>query len=157
MIEVNSAMACASFIQAGGASAFSGGMPTSPGAVSVDRLSKVSARLDRVQEHDGSDGARFSKPRDGRLASTLDIPLRQHNALLLAAGFAPEWRQRDLAAPDMAQVTNALDYILAQDILMTSHCSAGNSFRARSMSLLRPTQGCASIAPFRRSMVSKSA
>ena len=49
-----------------------------------------------------------------RLASTLDIPLRQHNALLLAAGFAPEWRQRDLAAPDMAQVTNALDYMLAQ-------------------------------------------
>jgi len=49
-----------------------------------------------------------------RLASTLDIPLRQHNALLLATGFAPEWRQRDLAAPDMAQVTNTLDYMLAQ-------------------------------------------
>ena len=49
-----------------------------------------------------------------RLAAALDIPLRQHNALLLAAGFAPEWRQRDLAAPDMAQVASALDYMLAQ-------------------------------------------
>jgi transcriptional regulator with XRE-family HTH domain len=49
-----------------------------------------------------------------RLAGALDLPLRQHNALLLAAGFAPEWKQRDLAAPDMAQVTSALDYILAQ-------------------------------------------
>ncbi len=49
-----------------------------------------------------------------RLAVALDIPLRQHNALLLAAGFAPEWRQRDLAAPDLSEVTSALDYMLAQ-------------------------------------------
>src|SRR5688500_8360834 len=49
-----------------------------------------------------------------RLAGALDLPLRQHNTLLLAAGFAPEWRQRDLAAPDLADVTRALDYILAQ-------------------------------------------
>ena len=49
-----------------------------------------------------------------RLAGALDLPLRQHNALLLAAGFAPEWRQRDLTAPDLAEVTRALDYILAQ-------------------------------------------
>jgi transcriptional regulator with XRE-family HTH domain len=49
-----------------------------------------------------------------RLAAALAIPLRQHNALLLAAGFAPEWRQRDLAAPDLAEVASALDYMLAQ-------------------------------------------
>jgi transcriptional regulator with XRE-family HTH domain len=49
-----------------------------------------------------------------RLATALDLPLRQHNALLLAAGFAPEWRQRDLAAPDLAEVASALDYMLAQ-------------------------------------------
>lgn len=49
-----------------------------------------------------------------RLAVALDIPLRQHNALLLAAGFAPEWHQRDLAGPDLAQVASALDYMLAQ-------------------------------------------
>ena len=49
-----------------------------------------------------------------RLAAALDIPLRQHNALLLAAGFAPEWRQRDLGAPDLAQVAGALDFMLAK-------------------------------------------
>jgi transcriptional regulator with XRE-family HTH domain len=50
----------------------------------------------------------------GRLAVALALSLRQHNALLLAAGFAPEWRQRDLAAPDLAEVASALDYMLAQ-------------------------------------------
>jgi transcriptional regulator with XRE-family HTH domain len=49
-----------------------------------------------------------------RLAATLDIPLRQHNALLLAAGFAPVWRETDLGAPELADVRHALDHILAQ-------------------------------------------
>jgi transcriptional regulator with XRE-family HTH domain len=49
-----------------------------------------------------------------RLAATLDVPLRQHNALLLAAGFAPVWRETDLAAPELTQVRSALDYIMAQ-------------------------------------------
>lgn len=58
--------------------------------------------------------AQPSREMVGRLAAALDIPLRQHNALLLAAGFAPEWRQRDLAAPDLAGVASAIDYMLAQ-------------------------------------------
>jgi transcriptional regulator with XRE-family HTH domain len=49
-----------------------------------------------------------------RLAAALDVPLRQHNALLLAAGFAPAWRESDLAAPELAMVNRALDHILAQ-------------------------------------------
>lgn len=49
-----------------------------------------------------------------RLGAALDLPLRQQNALLLAAGFAPAWRQRDLAAPELAQVNRALDFMLAQ-------------------------------------------
>ena len=49
-----------------------------------------------------------------RLATALDVPLRQHNALLLAAGFAPIWRETALGAPELAQVRHALDYILAQ-------------------------------------------
>ena len=44
----------------------------------------------------------------------LDIPLRQQNALLLAAGFAPAWRESALSAPELAQVNAALDYMLAQ-------------------------------------------
>lgn len=49
-----------------------------------------------------------------RLGDALDVPLRQQNALLLAAGFAPAWRERDLAAPELAQVSRALDFMLAQ-------------------------------------------
>jgi hypothetical protein len=33
---------------------------------------------------------------------------------MLAAGYAPEWQQRDLSAPDLADVTRALDFMLAQ-------------------------------------------
>lgn len=49
-----------------------------------------------------------------RLAAALDVPLRQHNALLISAGFAPVWRQTSLAAPELAEVSRALDYMLAQ-------------------------------------------
>jgi transcriptional regulator with XRE-family HTH domain len=49
-----------------------------------------------------------------RLAAALDVPLRQQNALLLAAGFAPAWRESDLAAPELAMVNQALDHMLAQ-------------------------------------------
>jgi transcriptional regulator with XRE-family HTH domain len=49
-----------------------------------------------------------------RLAATMDLPLRQQNALLLAAGYAPAWGEHDLSTPDFAVVNNALDYMLAQ-------------------------------------------
>src|SRR4051812_31738075 len=49
-----------------------------------------------------------------RLATALDVPLRQHNALLIAAGFAPVWRQTDLASPELSGIRSAVDYILAQ-------------------------------------------
>jgi transcriptional regulator with XRE-family HTH domain len=49
-----------------------------------------------------------------RLCAVLDMPLRQQNALMLAAGFAPVWRESDLGVPELAQVNGALDYMLAQ-------------------------------------------
>ena len=49
-----------------------------------------------------------------RLCAVLDVPLRQQNALMLAAGFAPVWQESDLAAPELAQVNGALDHMLAQ-------------------------------------------
>jgi transcriptional regulator with XRE-family HTH domain len=49
-----------------------------------------------------------------RLAAALDLPLRQQNALLLAAGFAPVWRESALAAPELGEVMRALDHMLAQ-------------------------------------------
>jgi transcriptional regulator with XRE-family HTH domain len=60
--------------------------------------------------------ARASPSRDMvmRLAAALDVPLREHNALLVAAGFAPVWRETDLGAPELAQVDEALNYIMAQ-------------------------------------------
>jgi transcriptional regulator with XRE-family HTH domain len=60
--------------------------------------------------------ARASPSRDMvmRLAAALDVPLREHNALLVAAGFAPVWRETDLGAPELAQVDEALNYIIAQ-------------------------------------------
>ena len=49
-----------------------------------------------------------------RLGTTLDIPLRQRNAMLLAAGFAPAYRERSLTDPELAAVRQALDFMLAQ-------------------------------------------
>ena len=49
-----------------------------------------------------------------RLAEALAIPLRQHNALLLAAGFAPSWRESSLDAPELAQIASAVDRMLAK-------------------------------------------
>ncbi len=49
-----------------------------------------------------------------RLAGVLDLPLRQQNALLLAAGFAPAWRESELSAPELREVNDALDYMLTQ-------------------------------------------
>lgn len=46
------------------------------------------------------------------LASALDVPLRERNALLVAAGFAPVYRESGIAEPQMAHVRRALDFIL---------------------------------------------
>jgi transcriptional regulator with XRE-family HTH domain len=49
-----------------------------------------------------------------KLANALDLSLRQQNALLLAAGFAPVWRESALGAPALAAVNRALDFMLEQ-------------------------------------------
>jgi hypothetical protein len=43
----------------------------------------------------------------------LDVPLRERNGLLFAAGFAPVYRESELDAPALAVVREALDAILA--------------------------------------------
>src|SRR5262245_30285112 len=48
------------------------------------------------------------------LAQALGVPLRERNALLLATGFAPIFRESSLDDPDLASVRRALDAILAQ-------------------------------------------
>jgi transcriptional regulator with XRE-family HTH domain len=47
-----------------------------------------------------------------RLATVLDIPLRERNALLLAAGFAPVYRETGLAASELTHARQALHMIL---------------------------------------------
>jgi transcriptional regulator with XRE-family HTH domain len=47
-----------------------------------------------------------------RLVDRLDIPLRERNGLLEAAGFAPMYRERPLDAPDMAAARAAVQRIL---------------------------------------------
>jgi transcriptional regulator with XRE-family HTH domain len=75
------------------------------------------------------------------LASTLDVPLREQNSLLLAAGFAPIFRETHLDAPELRTVRIALDAMLAKhepypavvmnrawDVLMTND-GAGRFFQ----------------------------
>jgi transcriptional regulator with XRE-family HTH domain len=46
------------------------------------------------------------------LAERLDVPLRERNRLLLAAGYAPVYDQRDLDDPEMSPVRRALQQVL---------------------------------------------
>ncbi|HEX6095575.1 MAG TPA: helix-turn-helix transcriptional regulator [Thermoanaerobaculia bacterium] len=48
------------------------------------------------------------------LAQALDVPLRERNELLLAAGFAPVYHETSLADPAMVLAREALDAILRQ-------------------------------------------
>jgi transcriptional regulator with XRE-family HTH domain len=48
------------------------------------------------------------------LATVLGVPLRERNQLLLAAGFAPIYREARLDAPELGPVRAALDAILRQ-------------------------------------------
>ncbi|PYM18371.1 MAG: XRE family transcriptional regulator [Candidatus Rokuibacteriota bacterium] len=77
-----------------------------------------------------------------RLAAALDLPLRQQNALLLAAGYAPRWRESDLSAPALARVNDALDYMLAQQEPYPAFVVD------RRWNLLRANEGAARLTEF---------
>ena len=91
-----------------------------------------------------TESGRASPSRDMilRLCAAMDIPLRQQNTLLLAAGYAPVWRERDLSAPDLAMVNTALDYMLAQ------HEPYPAFVVDRRWNLLRANRGAASLTEF---------
>lgn len=77
-----------------------------------------------------------------RLAATMALSLRQQNALMLAAGYAPIWRERDLSAPDLAVVNSALDHMLAQ------HEPYPAFVIDRCWNLLRANQGALKLTEF---------
>ena len=47
-----------------------------------------------------------------RLAERLEVPLRERNALLVAAGFAPMYQARTLDHPDLATARRAVELVL---------------------------------------------
>src|SRR5262245_41246832 len=56
--------------------------------------------------------AQASREMIARLADALDMPLRERNALLTAGGYAPEYAETALGAPELAQIQRAIDCIL---------------------------------------------
>jgi len=48
-----------------------------------------------------------------RLAENLDVPLRERNPLLIAAGFAPTYQATDFHAPEMQSARDAVERLLA--------------------------------------------
>jgi len=56
--------------------------------------------------------ARPSREMVLRLSEHLEIPLRERNGLLLAAGYAPQYVERSLEEPEMAPIHEALDRFL---------------------------------------------
>lgn len=73
------------------------------------------------------------------LGNALELPLRERNMLLAAAGYAPIYKQTSLDAEPMQHVRRALDRMLAQQ----------EPFPAlvldRTWNLLRMNQGCARL------------
>jgi len=49
-----------------------------------------------------------------KLGMVLEVPLRQRNAMLLSAGFAPAYQERNLSDPELKAVRQALEFMLAQ-------------------------------------------
>jgi transcriptional regulator with XRE-family HTH domain len=49
-----------------------------------------------------------------RLAEALQVPLRERNALLLAAGYAPLYRHTSLDAPELEVARRAVELLMAQ-------------------------------------------
>jgi len=58
--------------------------------------------------------AQPSRETVARLADALEMSLRERNALLLAAGYAPRYPETALGTPGLARMQRAIEFILAQ-------------------------------------------
>ena len=56
--------------------------------------------------------SRASRETVARFADALDLPLRERNALLLAAGYAPQFQETGLGAPTLERMRGAVELIL---------------------------------------------
>jgi transcriptional regulator with XRE-family HTH domain len=81
------------------------------------RLSQLDLALDagissRHLSYVETGKAQPSRELIARLAETLDMPLRERNMLLMAAGYTPEYAETPLTDPELTQVRRAIEFIL---------------------------------------------
>ncbi|MGB0112150.1 MAG: helix-turn-helix transcriptional regulator [Ilumatobacteraceae bacterium] len=81
--------------------------------VSQLELSTVAAVSTRHLSYVETGRSRPSRELLLHLAERLDVPLRERNQLLLAAGFAPVFTEFDLDDPEMRPIADALSVMLA--------------------------------------------
>jgi transcriptional regulator with XRE-family HTH domain len=86
-----------------------------------------------------------------RLAEALRVPLRERNALLLAAGYAPLYRQTDLDAPELDAARHALEILITQlepnpVLVMDRHWNILR-MNAGAKRILALFPGCDSVTP----------
>lgn len=100
--------------------------PESPGAQvgallrqwrAARRMSQLDVALDagvstRHLSYVETGKAQPSRDMVQRLADFFDVPLRERNRLLVAAGYAPHYPETSLDTPELTQVRRALDFIL---------------------------------------------
>ncbi len=92
------------------------------------------------------------------LAEQLQVPLRDRNQLLLAAGYAPQYAARSLDDPELAPIRDALGHVLAGHEpypamavdhrwnLVASNSALGPLLEGAAPELLRPPVNCMRLA-----------
>jgi transcriptional regulator with XRE-family HTH domain len=85
-----------------------------------------------------------------RLAERLEVPLRERNPLLQAAGYAPRYRNTPLAAPEMEAARRSLELVLERHLpnpcvafdrhyaLVAANAAAGALMQGAASELLTP-------------------
>jgi hypothetical protein len=58
-----------------------------------------------------------------RLAEALQVPLRERNAILIAAGYAPLYRDNALDTPELEAARQAVELLIAQLEHIPCYCS----------------------------------
>jgi transcriptional regulator with XRE-family HTH domain len=86
-----------------------------------------------------------------RLAEALQVPIRERNSLLLAAGYAPLYRHDDLDAPELEAARRAIELQMAQfepyPVLVLDRCWNTMRMNAGAKRFLGLFPGCDSGTP----------
>src|SRR5262250_2233498 len=95
--------------------------------------------------------ARPSREMILRLAEALQIPLRERNALLLAAGYAPLYRDAALDAPELEAARRAMELLMGQlepyPVLVVDRCWNTLRMNAGAKRFLALFPGCDAGTP----------